>query len=60
MEYILKMKTITHSLVAIGVLVVERDQILQLLTGLGADYNPIIPSLIAREDDLTLHSVHVG
>ena len=37
MEYILKIKTITYSLATIGEPVVERDQILQLLVGLGAD-----------------------
>ncbi|RVW57741.1 hypothetical protein CK203_116248 [Vitis vinifera] len=58
MEYILKMKIITDSLAAIGEPVAERDQILQLLASLGADYNSIVASLTAREDDLTLHSVH--
>ena len=36
----------------------ERDQILQLFAGLGVDYNFIVVSLTAREDDLSLHSVH--
>ena len=36
----------------------ESDQILQLITGLGADYNSIVASLIAREGDLSLHSIH--
>ncbi|KAL6317024.1 hypothetical protein AAG906_026780 [Vitis piasezkii] len=58
MEYILKMKTIRDSLAAIGEPVAEHDQILQLLAGLEADYNPIIASLTAHEDDLALHSVH--
>ena len=52
------MKTITDSLAAIGEPVAKRDQILQLLAGLGADNNPIVASLTAREDDFTLHSVH--
>ncbi|KAL6335516.1 hypothetical protein AAG906_030644 [Vitis piasezkii] len=34
------------------------DHILQLLGGLGPDYNSIVASLTAREDDLSLHSVH--
>ena len=58
MEYILKLKTITNNLAAIGEPVVERDQILQLLGDLKADYNPIIASLSARENDINLHSVH--
>ena len=36
----------------------ESDQILQLITGLGADYNSIVASLIAREGDLSFHSIH--
>ena len=31
----------------------ENDQILQLLSGLGVEYNPIMASLIARDDDLS-------
>ena len=58
MEYILKLKSLTDNLVAIGEPVTDRDQILQLLGGLGADYNSIVASLIAREDEMSLHSVH--
>ena len=36
----------------------EKDQILQLLSGLGVEYNPIMASLTARDDDLQLHAVH--
>ena len=38
MEYILKVKTITDNLAAIGEPVKERDQILQILGGLGHEY----------------------
>lgn len=38
--------------------VAEKDQILQLLRGLGADYNSIIASLTVREVDVSIHSVH--
>lgn len=38
--------------------VAEKDQILQLLRGLGADYNSITASLIVREVDVSIHSVH--
>ena len=58
MEYILKIKNISDHLVAIGELVSKKNQILQLLAGLRADYNSIVASLIAWEDDLSLHSVH--
>ncbi|RVX07394.1 Retrovirus-related Pol polyprotein from transposon RE1 [Vitis vinifera] len=58
LDYILKMKTISDNLAAVGEPVKDRDHILQLLGGLGPDYNSIVASLTAREDDLSLHSVH--
>ena len=58
LEYILKIKTISDNLAAIGELVKETDHILQLLGGLGSEYNSIVASLTAREDDLSLHSIH--
>lgn len=45
-------------LVAIGEPVTERDQILQLLGGLGVDYSSMVASLIACEVDIPLHLVH--
>ena len=47
-----------YNLAAIGELVTGRDQILQLLGGLGADYNSIVALLTAHEDDISLHSIH--
>ena len=35
----------------------ERDQILQLLGGLGANYNSIVASLTTHEDDISLHLI---
>ncbi|RVW22623.1 Retrovirus-related Pol polyprotein from transposon RE1 [Vitis vinifera] len=58
LDYILKMKTIYDNLAAVGEPVKDRDHILQLLGGLGPDYNSIVAFLTAREDDLSLHSVH--
>nr|CAN82380.1 hypothetical protein VITISV_021579 [Vitis vinifera] len=58
LDYILNMKTISDNLAAVGEPVKDRDHILQLLGGLGPDYNSIVASLTAREDDLSLHSVH--
>ena len=54
----IKIKILTNNLAAIGEPVIERDQVLQLLGGLGAEYNSIITSLTAREDEVSLHSVH--
>ena len=58
MDYILKLKTLVDNLAAIGEPVTNRDHILQLLGGLGADYNSIVASLTTREDEVSLHSVH--
>ncbi|KAJ9691425.1 hypothetical protein PVL29_013564 [Vitis rotundifolia] len=58
LEYILKIKTISDNLAAIGEPVKESDHILQFLGGLGSEYNSIVASLTACEDDLSLHSVH--
>lgn len=54
MEYILKLKNIADNLAAIGETVSERDHVLQLLAGLGSEYDPIVASLTAREDDVPL------
>ena len=58
MEYIQKLKHIFDSLATIGEPVPEKDQILQLLSGLRAEYNPIVASLIARDDGLQLYAIH--
>ena len=58
MEYILKVKTITDNFAAIGESIKERDQILQILGGLGLEYNSIVASLTSRDEDLSLHSIH--
>ena len=58
MEYILKLKSLADNLATIGEPMTDRDQILQLLGGLGADYNSIVASLTAHEDEMSLHSVH--
>ena len=58
MEYLLKVKTIADNLVAIGEPVLKKDQVLQILGGLGVDYNPIVASITAREDDISIHSIH--
>ena len=51
MEYIQKLKHIYDILVAIGEQVPKNDQMLQLLSGLGTEYNPIVASLTARDDN---------
>ena len=58
LEYILRIKTISDNLATIGASVKDRDHILQLLGGLEPEYNSILASLTAREDNFSLHSVH--
>lgn len=58
MVYILKMKTISDKSVAVREQVSDCDHVLQLLAGLGPEYNVVVASLTAREDDLSLHSVY--
>ena len=58
MEYILKLKSLADNLAAIREPVTDRDQILKLLGGLRANYNSIVAFLTAREDEMSLHSVH--
>lgn len=52
------MKSLVDSLAAIREPRTERDQILQLLGGLGANYNSIVASLTTHEDDISLHLIH--
>ena len=58
MEYILKMKTVSDNLSTVGEPVKEIDQILQLLGGLGSEYNAIVASLTTRDEELSFHSIH--
>lgn len=47
-----------NNLVAIRELIHDRDHIMQLLRGLGVEYNSIMASFIAREDEISLHMVY--
>ena len=58
MEYILKLKTNSDNLAAVEEPVKETYHILQLLRGLGSEYNAIIASLTTRDEELSLHFVH--
>lgn len=59
MEYILKLKTLGDNLATIKESVSDKEyQILQLLRGLGVDYNSIVASITAHEDDVAIHCTH--
>ncbi|KAL5547515.1 hypothetical protein UlMin_002746 [Ulmus minor] len=57
-EYIMKLKNFSDSLAAIGEPVTEQDQIMNLLAGLGADYNAAVTSINARDNQLSIEAVH--
>ena len=42
----------------IGELVSEQDQIMTLLAGLGENYNVVVTSINARDNQLSLEAVH--
>ena len=57
-DYIMKVKGAADSLAAIGEPVSEQDQIMNLLGGLGSDYNAVVTAITIREDKISLEAVH--
>ena len=57
-DFIMKIKGFCDSLAAIGESVSEQDQIMNLLAGLGSDYNAVVTLISARDSQLSLESVH--
>ncbi|KAL5577202.1 hypothetical protein UlMin_018901 [Ulmus minor] len=57
-DFIMKIKGFCDSLAAIGESVSKQDQIMNLLAGLGSDYNAVVTSISARDSQLSLESVH--
>ena len=58
MDYLMKLKSFLDSLAAIGESVSEQDQIMNILVGLGADYNAIVTAIQSRDDTISLEAVH--
>ncbi|KAL5538762.1 hypothetical protein UlMin_045664 [Ulmus minor] len=58
-DYIMKIKGASNNLAAIGEPVSEQDQILNLLRGLGADYNAVVTAINTRDDRISLEVVHI-
>ena len=54
LDYIMKLKTLADNLSAIGESVSEKDHILQILGGLGADYNSIVASPTGQKEEIFL------
>ncbi|KAL5559363.1 hypothetical protein UlMin_035574 [Ulmus minor] len=57
-EFIMKIKSLCDNLAAIGEPVTDQDQIMNLLVGLGSDYNAVVTSISTRDNQLTLEDVH--
>ncbi|KAL5570298.1 hypothetical protein UlMin_026873 [Ulmus minor] len=57
-DYLMKIKCASDSLAAIGEPVSEQDQIMNLLGGLGADYNAMVTAINTRDDKISLEAVH--
>ena len=57
MDYILKIKSFSDQLAAISEKVSERDQVLHLLAGLGAEYNSFVVSITSKSKSVTFDHV---
>ena len=57
-DYIMKVKWAADSLAAIGEPVSEQDQVMNLLGGLGSDYNLVVTTINIRDDKISIEAVH--
>ena len=57
-DYIMKVKGAADSLAAIGEPVSEQDQVMNLLGGLGSDYNAVVTAINIRYDKISIEAVH--
>jgi len=57
-DYIMKVKATADSLVAIREPVFDQDQVMNLLGGLGSDYNAVVTAINIRDDKISIEAVH--
>eukprot|EP00261_Vitis_vinifera_P033523 XP_019074766.1 PREDICTED: uncharacterized protein LOC109122424 [Vitis vinifera] len=57
-DYIMKIKGATDNLAAIGEPVLEQDWVMNLLGGLGSDYNVVVTAINIRDDKISLEAIH--
>jgi len=57
-DYIMKVKGVVDSLAAIGEPVSEQDQVMNLLGGLGSDYNAVVTAINIRDDKISVEAIH--
>ncbi|KAL5574847.1 hypothetical protein UlMin_016546 [Ulmus minor] len=58
MDYIMKIKRAADNLAAIGEPVSEQDQVMNLLGGLGSNYNAVVTAINIRDDKISLKAIH--
>ena len=57
-EYIMRIRSLSDKLAAIGEPLSFKDQLVYVLNCLGSEYNGLVPTINARSDSLTLEDVH--
>jgi len=57
-DYIIKVKGAANNLAAIGEPVSEQDQVMNLLGGLGSDYNAVVTAINIQDDKISIEAVH--
>ncbi|KAG6736757.1 hypothetical protein POTOM_060348 [Populus tomentosa] len=57
-DYMMKVKGATDSLTVIGEPVLEQDQVMNLIGGLGSDYNAIVTTINIRDNKISIEVVH--
>ena len=57
-DYIMKVKGAANNLTAIGELVLEQDQVMNLLGGFSSDYNAVVTAINIRDDKISIEAVH--
>ena len=57
MDYLMKLKGFSDNLAAVGEPFSEQDQIVNILAGLGADYNAVVTTINSRDDTIPLEAI---
>ena len=57
-DYIMKIKGATDNLATIGEPISEQDQVMNLLRGLGSNYNVVVTTINIRYDKISLEAIH--
>ncbi|KAL5568947.1 hypothetical protein UlMin_025522 [Ulmus minor] len=58
MDFLMKLKSFADSLAVFGENVSEQDQIMNLLAGLGVDYNVVVIAINSKDERISLEAVY--